>query len=319
MTELTQLQMNLKGKCMALLAIGTVILMIQCRKSDEAQNLYIPNNNAPYYDRIPTVLVKNYVNRLFIDLIGREPLDVEMDEEVSRLKAASLSFQARDSLIMKLQFDTTFREGDSSYNAAYFNRLYELFKVKMLEGASDGDILRERGLIYGNLIRDSLSGNYYNLGISWDKIRKLDDVLDIDDDLREDSIEVKDAFARLLDNAVYDRINMNTFNFLRASFNDLFGRYPTQSEFDNGFDIVEYNKPAIIFGQYAQNKSEYIQVLVSSKEFYEGLVRWTYIGLLSREPDTYEVDEAMQTFYYDHDLPALQRTILITDEYANFK
>ena len=311
--------MRPKGKILALAAIGMVMIFSHCRKTEEVPGDLIPNNRAPYYDRIPTVLVNNYVNRLFIDLIGREPLDVEMEEEVSKLKAANLSFEARDSLIRKLQFDTTFREGDSSYKAAYYNRLYELFKVKMLEGASDYDILRERGLIYGTLIHDSLAGDYYSLAISWDKINKLDNVLEIDEDLREDSIEISHAFARLLDNAVYDRINMNTFNFLRASFNDLFGRYPTQSEFDAGFEAVEYNQAAVIFGRYATNKGEFIDILVNSKEFYEGMIRWTYTGLLAREPNTFEVNDAMFTFYYDHDLPALQRTILVTDEYANFE
>ena len=131
-------------------------------------------------------------------------------------------------------------------------------------------------------------------------------------------IEVKDAFARPLDNAVYDRINMNTFNFLRASFNDLFGRYPTSDEFDNGFVIIEENIPGLLFGQYATNKGEFIQIMVNSKEFYEGMVRWSYGTLLARDPETEEIEVSMDKFYFDHNLPALQKTILVTDEYANF-
>jgi len=29
-----------------------------------------PDNNAPWYGNVPTILVENYVNRVFIDLLG---------------------------------------------------------------------------------------------------------------------------------------------------------------------------------------------------------------------------------------------------------
>ena len=45
-----------------------------CKKEDNI----IPNNNVPYYGEIPTLLLENYVNRCYIDLLGREPLDDEM-------------------------------------------------------------------------------------------------------------------------------------------------------------------------------------------------------------------------------------------------
>ncbi|MEQ8521981.1 MAG: hypothetical protein RIC15_07490, partial [Vicingaceae bacterium] len=272
--------MRVKGKMWALLPIVAVLSLAQCKK-DEVPGDIIPNNNAPYYDKIPKVLVQNYVNRLFIDLIGREPLDLEMEQEVASLQATNLSFASRDSLITKLQYDETFREGDSSYKAAYYNRLYELFKVKMLEGASDLDVQREIGMLNFKLLVDSLAGDWYSHSITLNKIQKLERVLSIDEDYRDGKIEVKNAFARMLDNVVYDKINMNTFNFLRASFNDLFSRFPTQSEFDNGFEIVENNIPAVIFGEYASNKTEFIDILVNSKEFYEGMIRWTYGSLLA--------------------------------------
>ena len=156
------------------------------------------------------------------------------------------------------------------------------------------------------------------MAFNWERVNKLDAVLNIDEEYGQGMIEVNECFARLLDNAVYDKINMNTFNFLNASFSDLFDRYPSTMEFNSGFGIIEDNTPGIIFGESASNKTEFIQILVNSKEFYEGLIRWTYRTLLSREPGTEELEKAMTTFYFDHDLPALQRTILVTDEYANF-
>ncbi len=309
--------MSLKGKIQVLFAI--LILSFSACKKEEVDGRRIGDNDSPYYDGIPTVLVQNYVNRLYIDLIGREPLDVEMESDVEFLKENKYSFDSRDSIIVRLQEDLTFREGDSSYKAAYYNRLYELFKVKMLEGASDGDINREIGLLNSSLIRDSIAGDWYKYQIDLEKIQKLENVLNIDEEYMEGTIDLTEIFSRLLDNAVYDRINMNTFNFINASFNDLFDRFPSRMEFDAGFEIVEYDKPAQIFGLYATNKGEYIQILCNSDEFYEGLIRWTYGTLMARPPETEELEKAMATFNFDHDLQKLQRAILVTDEYANFE
>ena len=56
-------------------AFFVLVLFASCRK--ESQRI-VPETPVPYYAGIPTVLVENYVNRLFIDLIGREPIDSEM-------------------------------------------------------------------------------------------------------------------------------------------------------------------------------------------------------------------------------------------------
>lgn len=286
-----------------------------CKKDGEI----IPGNNAPYYDGIPSVVIENYINRLFIDLIGREPLDVEMASELAALKTAELNSSARNVLINKLQTDATFIQGDSSYKHAYYIRFYELSKARMLEGASDYQIDQQFiSILSFGVYADSISGDSFSMELGKQKIRLLEDVLAIPYDYRMGSAEIKDVYARLLNNAVYDEINMNTFNFLRASFDDLFFRFPTQSEFDKGYNMVEFDKPEILFGTSGQNKGDYVSIMVNSKEFYEGMIRWLYQTLLAREPSTTEVYNHMITFYQDHDVQKLQRAILITDEYANF-
>ena len=78
--------------------------MSSCKREDNI----IPNNNAPYYGEIPTLLLENYVNRCYIDLLGREPLDDEMIEDVQFLRDNEVTVESRDQLLYKLQFDTTF-------------------------------------------------------------------------------------------------------------------------------------------------------------------------------------------------------------------
>ena len=67
--------------------VSIFFLISSCKKDPDIIN----NNNAPYYSEIPTLLLENYINRVYIDLIGREPLDQEMlDDEPDDAKVSSL-------------------------------------------------------------------------------------------------------------------------------------------------------------------------------------------------------------------------------------
>lgn len=292
-----------------------LVLTNGCRKDKE---IVVPGNNAPYYDGVPKVVLQNYINRLFIDLIGREALDSEMEEQEAYLRANGLSITSREQLIIKLQTDTSHIVGDSSYNYAYYNRFYELCKARVLEAASNDLISEKAGEAAYGATLDSLNGDSLLFELSKQRVNNYLRVMDCEKDYRLDSIEIKDVFARMLNNGIYDQINMNTFNFLNASFNDLFFRFPTNNEFTAGYNMVEYNTPDILFGKSAANKGEYIQILVNSKEFYEGIIRWMYKNLLAREPSTQEAYNLMQTFFDDHDVQKIQLHIMKSDEYANF-
>ena len=295
--------------------ITIALTFSSCKKDPK----FIPDNDAPYYGKhVPTVLVENYVNRLFIDLIGREPLDVEMELEVNALKKAELNVEARKKLISKLQEDTTFVEGDISYKHAYYRRLYDLTKVRLLEGASNDDLQGDINNFRQAAIKDSLNGNMVGYQINMEKLQKLQDVIDSEMQYFEGEIELAEMYARMLDNSIYDKINMNTFNFINASFDNLFFRFPTESEFYEAFDMVEYDQSGVILGKSGQSKNDYLNILVNSREFYEGLIRWSYLTLLAREPTSLEEDELMSGFYSDHDFQQVQMSIMISDEYANF-
>jgi hypothetical protein len=123
----------------------------------------------------------------------------------------------------------------------------------------------------------------------------------------------------MINNSVYDEINMNTFNFVNASFDNLFFRFPTQAEFYAGFNMIEFNQPQSLLGLSGQNKDEYVNILTNSREFYEGLIVWSYQVLLAREPSTSETNDLMIDLWMDHDLQKVQRAIMITDEYAHFQ
>ena len=295
-----------------------ITTVFSCKKEET-----IPNNKPPYYDEISTMLIENYVNRIFIDLIGREPLDIEMEEEVQYLRDNDLQMEYRDSLITKLMtkstLDTAIGDSSAIYKIAYYHRIYDMCKARMIEGAANEYILQEISTLEQAILNDSLmGGNQQGIDQKRFEVNKLKKVISSEKQYMNGDIEINEVYARLLYNSVYDEINMNTFNFVNASFDDLFSRFPTAEEFDNGFNMIEKDEARLLFNLPGQNKGDYIEILTNSREFYEGMINWVYLSMLSRVPSTLENGEIMETFFYDHDMQRLQKRVLMTDEYAHF-
>jgi len=259
-----------------------LILILSCKK----ETLIIGNNNAPNYSEIPTILLENYINRLYIDLIGREPLDIEMENDVLYLRDKDVALEARDSLILRLQFDTTYIAGDSSYKLAYFHRIYDMVKVRLIEGASNGDISFYMSNHYFDYEVDSVAGNLIEAQKHLIKYFRLKNVIDSETNYYNQLINIKEMHRRMIYNSIYDEINMNTFNFVNAAFDNLLFRYPTQNEFNNSYSMIEDKLPFIIFGYSGSNKEDFINLICNSREFYEGIIHWSYLTMLARTPTT---------------------------------
>jgi hypothetical protein len=291
-------------------------LTLSACKSTEKKDF--ENNQPATSHKIPTIKIENYVNRLFIDLVGRSALEGEITSEADTLRENNLSADARIKLIRKLQTDKLPRIGDSSYWVAYHQRFFDIVKSRMVEGAANGEFTRYVGLANFSLRIARLEGDSIRVYQALEQIARNQAVVDAHYTYRSDSMTINTLFAILMDNNVYDNINMNTFNFVNASFDDLFFRFPSQAEFLTAFDIVEKNIPGSILGNFASTKSEYCRVLTASDEFYEGLIRWTYLSLLGRECTSQEVANHFGSLYETKDLKLLQEQIMKTDEYADF-
>jgi hypothetical protein len=282
----------------SLLGLLLLLFLSGCTQED----VLITGNEPPVTNNVPAIKIENYVNRLFIDLLGREPLDSELEQEAAFLRDAQLAESARLALILKLQTDTEFIEGDTSYQRAYHQHLYNLAKVRCLEGVSDQVLEQERNMADGDL----------------EAQMALQAVLDAREDLQNGAITIEEMFGRMIYNRIYDQINMNTFNFVNATFDNLYWRYPTQAEFEAGFDMVEFNSTETLLGQTGSSKTDYVEIIIHTREMFEGLIIWVYQQLLSRTPTTEETIELLEDFYNHRDIRLIQQHILVTDEYANF-
>jgi len=284
------------------------------------EELVVIDGNTPYSTfNISDIKIENYVNRLYIDIIGREPLDDELVQEVNRLKAGGLKRETRDSIIYKLMTDTTYRENEFSYKAAFVQNLYNQAKVRCLEGAPDSEIELRISILKFGALQDSLEGNWDGYYAKQNEIRRNQATLDSRQSLYDGLIEYHQMYAFMIDNTIYDIINMNTFNFVRATFDELLWRLPTTQEFDNGFNMIEFNQTTEFFGSLGSDKNDYIRILIESSEMHEGMVIWCYQVLLSRPPTAAEVVTLLPEYIETKDINRVFAQILVTDEYANFK
>lgn len=304
-----------------LLSFCALVLSSLFSACTKQEIITIDNNQVPYYDEIPTLLVENYVNKIFIDLLGREPTDIEMQQEVEALQNAKLQRTAREALITKLQNDTTYVDGDISYKYAYCRQVYEMTKAHLIEGASSDEINEILGPIASSLVQYLAAGgttadSFYIA--THEVVQKLETLLEAGDDYREDSIDIFDLFEINIDNAVYDNINMNTFNYVNATFDNLFYRYPTDEEFYIAYEMIENSTTGQLFGQTGSSKDDYVAIVGKSIELSEGIIIWVYESLLARRPSTQETYDVLLDFHENHDFKGLQLRLMCTDEYANF-
>jgi hypothetical protein len=293
-----------------------VVFSFSCKK--EKEEVTFTGNEIPEYNQIPRLLIENYVNRLFIDLIGREPTDVEMTTEVDVLRSTNASKEARVALVDKIMNSTAPVPGDGSYREAYIRKFYEDQKGRFLEGSSDGTLTDEYNLYVFLAQQDSIQGNILAYQLLTLEANKLLSVLDSREELMNGEILFEEMCRRMMFNLLYDEINMNTFNFIIASFDDCFARFPTQSEYEGVEDAIEFNGSGVLFGNAVSSKTEYLNVLVNSNEFDEGYVRWAYFALLAREATSTEVVSRVQIYRQGSNYSGVQKEILISDEYAGF-
>lgn len=296
-----------------------MMALLSLQACEQNEDVLIPGNKQPDYKGVPTIKVENYINRLFIDLLGREATDSERVRCVVSLRSSNLSFVTRDSLIQKLQRDSSYRIGDSSYSHAWHERMYNLLKARFMEGADEAELYLRLGNAQFAQTISRLNGDSVGVFAAQEQIDKYKNVLNSRWKYRKGLISLGEMCSFMMNNGIYDQINMNSFNFVNASFDDLFRRFPVRDEFEQAYQVIEYNKPGIVFGRVCTNKNEYCRALNESVEFYEAQIRWAFYTLLQREASTPEVLNLLSAYRITGDFKNVQLAILRTDEYAQFQ
>ncbi len=295
-----------------------LILIIAAFSCTKEKNI-IPDNDPFSSFNISDLKIENYVNRVFIDIIGREPIDSELVYEVIALKDSSLNRMSREALVSKLMNDTTYRENEFSYHAAYVQNLYNLAKTRCIESVGDDEIQQEIRLARSGAYRDSLVENWESYYRNLDHIRRYTSLLQSRVLMEAGLMHYHQIYGFMIDNAIYDQLNMNTFNFVRASFDQMLWRLPTEQEYNKSYDMVELKTPRELFGEIGADKNDYIKILTESPGMYEGMIIWAYQSFLNRQPKPEEIITLMDEYVRTKDIGYVITQIVVTDEYASFR
>jgi hypothetical protein len=296
------------------LAIASLLVVYSCKKPDKM----VYANEAPNYYGVPTIKVKNYINRIFIDLIGREPLNTEMDSLVSFLEANNLNFTARNTIIKSLQTDTVTQASGDSFKYLYYLRIYELQQARFVEGVPDSEFSQEIGQLESAANIDSLFGDYMGYQYKLHQADLYRNVLKSNEQYRTDSIDFNTMCLRMCYNGIYDLINMNSFNYVNAVFDNMYYRFPTQPEFTSSYDMVDANTPNLLFSNPGSSKYDFIEIITTSNEFNDGTVTWLFRNYLARFPTSTELYVYNKHYSENKDLQYIIKELVKSDEYANF-
>ena len=259
------------------------------------------SGNAPPPDpTINNVTVENYVNKVYISVLGGKPDSLELNSGTTILKKNNLSTANRTQFL-----DTVFKHPE------YYDHLYNTVLTDLLNNLDTNEIINDIG-IFQSLLLDSA----YIL--SWNEIRyeivRLDSMRTIPNELKSGAINTTEMQKRCINNYFYDQINMGAANFVISSFLHFLNRAPTTNELTQGENMVN-GTPGTLFIQVGQSKPDYLIIFFSSLNYFEGEAVLLYNKYLFRNPTSVEMSNAATKSQSTLDYIQMQKDILSTNEY----
>lgn len=285
-----------------------VLLFSACSKTEIQvvnQPYLIDGNDPPDYSGVTSLQVQQYVSRLYIDLLGEQPLTEVMDEKVAYLQSNDLSTEARNTLVQELMDDEAYASNIFNYTASQF-----------LNGVARSEIQDQIDLYAFLIVQYTDLGEVQVAQVLEYEQQKLLLLIDASGALQSGAIDISAFYQRFCFNEIYDEINMGSENMVISCFENLFGRLPTNSELTSGVQMVD-GLSAVLLQENGNSKLDFVQIVTQTPEFYLGRVFEQYQRLLVRTPTPLEEYEgALQL--KNEGFRAFQSTILISDEYAAF-
>lgn len=280
-----------------LLFLFSVLIISSCTKIDD---VVVDGNIHPPDYTIENTTIENYINKLYISAIGREPTETEFTSDYSVFRESNLSQESREIVI------------DGILNKEeYNNNLFKLESEHLLLGLDTADI--NQNIFVLNILLSTANGIdsiYFAENLA--RILKLQEVLP---GLSNGSISTIEMHKRMVNNNFYDEINMGTENFVISMFQSFMQRYPTNSELDNGKLMVNDNNSSVFFVP-GNGKEDFINIFIGSDEYYSGQTNILFNRYLFRNPTSEESVNYSLDYINSQNYKLLQRRILSTNEFV---
>ena len=275
-----------------------IIFLISC--APEPEVIIVPDNTAPPDFSVPEVAKENYINKIYIALLGRKPTNSEFLTGLATLENDNVSVNSRKTFI-----DAVID------NPGYSLRMYEVARTEMLNNVDTADITF-RIALYDALLSDPAYEPFYDLLLF--EIERLTDLKYAPQKLANGEIDRIDMHRIMINNPIYDEINMGTQNFVLSVFEYFLGRYPTAAEELVSIQMVD-GLNVIVFGKEGNSKADFMEIFFDSDNYYEGQVINIYEDFLFRSPNSVEMSEGTKTYKNTGSYEELLKEILSKNEF----
>ena len=279
-----------------LLFLFSVLIISSCNKIED---VIVGDNTLPPDNTIENTTIETYINKLYISTIGREPIESEFLSDFTILREADISQESREIVI------------DGILNKdEYTGNLFKLECEHLLLGLDTADINLNIYVLTG--LRDMAQGLellYFEDAL--ERMLKLQEVLP---GLGDGTISNMEMHKRMVNNNMYDEINMGTENFVISMFQSFMQRYPTTSELENGKLMVNDNNSSVFFIP-GNGKEDFINIFIESDEYFTGQTNILFNRYLFRDPTSEESVNYSLDYINSQDYKLLQKRILSTNEF----
>jgi len=273
-----------------------IILTISCTKVRE---VIVDGNTHPIDPTIENMIIENYVNKLYISTIGREPTTSEFDSDYGILREYNMNQESREYVINGI---LTQEE--------YYNNLFKLGSANILNGV-DTAMINERVYIYQFLLTTASDFDSIYILNELERMLVFQQALPA---LNAGTITNTELYKRMVNNNFFDEINMGTENFVVAMFQIFLLRYPTEAEVENSSDMVN-DRNATVFFETGNGKDDFINIFFTSDEYHTGQTNILFNRYLFRNPTSEESVNYSLDYLNSDDYKELQKRILSTDEF----
>ena len=279
----------------------SISLLLLCFSCEKDNTVYIEGNKAPPDETIENITKENYINKLYISVLGRQATTVEFSSGLAIINKNNLSTSNRIELV-----DIVLATDD------YFHNEYRIIRSELLNGLDTIEVSKSIKTYQQSLLSTNDQNQIDRINEGLVELYLMKDIIS---DLIAKNINFNDVQNRCVNNKFYDQINMGTDNFVTSLYQNFFFRYPTVSELVKSSDMVNGNQ-SIMFFKVGQSKQDFVNLLLESNEYYEGQIRLSFLRFVFREPTNTEATLMAGLYKIDLDYKAMQKRILISDEYV---
>ena len=285
-----------------LLLLSIVISFIAaCSKTEDVK---ITGNVPPPDHTIDSSTISIYVNKAYINLLGREPVGAERSDALTILRQNNFSLDNRK------QFITTLFSRQE-----YTRNLYNVANNEYLRNLDSMEI-EQQIFVFNNLLGMPQYAAFFD-AISFE-VGRLDTLKRTLSNVYAGSMDYRAMLSRMSNNYFYDQINMGSENFVVSTYQNFLFRYPSDGELLDGKIMVDGNTSTIFFKQ-GKSKYDYISIFFKTDDYYEGQVRFIFKKYLFREPSSAEIYLYANLYKNTNDYKQLQKEVFSLDEYAGIQ